>query len=173
MLDRLRTQIARLIHPKGRTGVRAYSSARPSRLTAGWQASSTSEDAELSQGLRMLRDRSRALCRDASYAKRARTIVVNNVVGAGIGMQAKVVSTRGVNFERVNDAIEQAWDDWSRADACHTGGAMHFRDLERAAMAQVFEAGEVFIRMHYRQFGSSRVPLAPWTIGATRGRSRR
>jgi lambda family phage portal protein len=60
----------------------------------------------------------------------------------------------------VNDAIETAWWDWCRADRCHTGGQMHFCDLERQAMGQIFEAGEVFFRLHYRPFGDSDVPLA-------------
>ena len=37
---------------------------------------------------------------------------------------------------------------------------MHFSDMERAAMGQVFEAGEILVRKHYRAFGESRVPLA-------------
>jgi hypothetical protein len=38
-----------------------YESARQSRLTADWYSSNTSEDAELSSSLRMLRQRSRAV----------------------------------------------------------------------------------------------------------------
>jgi lambda family phage portal protein len=52
------------------------------------------------------------------------------------------------------------WEDWTEAETCHTGQGLHFGDLERMAMGEVFEAGEIFIRMHTRKQGRSRVPLA-------------
>lgn len=166
MLDRWRAALAKAIAPK--VGRRSYAAGRNSRLTAGWMASNGSADEELAASLDALRSRSRALVRDAAYAKRARSIVVANVIGSGIGMQACVRSTRGELFARVNDSIEAAWAAWCRADACHTGGTVHFADLERMLMAQVFEAGEVFVRKHYRRFGESKVPLALEVIEAER-----
>jgi capsid protein len=61
-----------------------------------------SADSELVSSLTQLRTRSRALIRDVSYAKRAQVIVVNNVIGTGIGMQAQVMNSRG----EMNDARE-------------------------------------------------------------------
>ena len=61
---------------------------------------------------------------------------------------------------RVNSAIEREFALWSRAESCHTGGALCLSDLERLAVGQVFEAGEIFIRKHRSRFGDSRVPLA-------------
>lgn len=148
-----------MLAPK-RTQVRMYAAARSSRLTAGWGNGNTSANGELTTSLANLRNRSRALVRDAAYAKRAKLIVVNNVVGSGVGMQAEVRTTRGDLAERVNDAIERQWWAWCSSDSCHTGGVLHFCDLERQAMGQVFEAGEVFFRKHYRSFGRSRVPYA-------------
>lgn len=116
----------------------------------------------------MLRARARQMVRDSSYAKRAKVIVTNNVIGSGVGMQAQVMTTRDSLAEAVNNAIETEWSEWAAAENCHTGGAMHFHDLERAAMGQVFEAGEVFIRKHYTTFGRSRVPLALELIEAER-----
>jgi len=139
---------------------RQYANARGSRLTGGWLSSSTSADSELSEGLRTLRDRSRALIRDASYAKRARTVVVNNVIGQGIGLQAQVRTSRDAFNDRVNDDIERVWERWCQADSCHTGGRLHFGDLERALMSEVFTAGDVFVRIHRRPFGNSIIPFA-------------
>jgi lambda family phage portal protein len=150
------------------TGKRMYAAAESSRLTGGWSASNTSADHELSSSLRQLRARSRALCRDVSYAKRARLLVVNNVIGSGIGMQGQVKGTRGELVARVNDDIEARWAEWCVADACHTGGGLQFAEFERNCMAQVFEAGEVFIRKHQRAFGSSKVPYALELIEAER-----
>jgi lambda family phage portal protein len=144
----------------GHSNIRMYAAAKSSRLTGNWGSIITSADAEISASIRSLRSRSRELFRDAAYAKRAKVIVVNNVVGSGIGLQAQVKTTRDELNKRVNDDIEAAWAEWSRAENCHTGGSLHFADIERIAMGEIFEAGEVFIRKHYRSFGSSTVPYA-------------
>jgi lambda family phage portal protein len=145
-----------------------YHAAKGGRLAAGWASSDSTADAELVSSLQRLRGRSRALVRDAAFAKRAKVIVVNNVVGPGIGLQAQVRYPRGKLDGRLNEAIEQAWEAWTRADSCHTGGRLHFADLERLAMGQVFEAGEVFIRKHPVAMGESEVALTLEVIEAER-----
>jgi lambda family phage portal protein len=162
VLEAARRRLAAWIAPKKPTALaaRMYAAAESSRLTAGWLAPTSTADAELATSLGQLRARSRQLVRDASYAKRAKTIVVNNVIGSGVGLQAQVMTTRGALNESVNDAIEAAFAEWSRPEACHTGGALWFSDLERLAMGQVFEAGEILIREHLRGFGDSAVPYA-------------
>lgn len=167
VLDLLRARIAALIAPakapaQGGATVphrRMYHNARVSRATTGWTAAETSADAELESSLTNLRNRSRALVRDAAYAKRAKVIVVNNVIGPGVGMQAQIRRNGGRLASEINNPLEEAWRAWSRADSCHTGGKLHFADLERFAFGQIFEAGEVLIRKHYRRFGESKVPL--------------
>jgi lambda family phage portal protein len=161
VFERLRHRIARFVAPKVQiTAARMYASARGSRVSPAFGVSNSSANSELHGSLERLRNRSRQLVRDAPYAKRAKKIVVDNVIGTGIGMQAEVRATRGELRKTVNDAISTAWWDWCRADRCHTGGRLHFCDLERQVMGQVFEAGEVLIRMHYRAFGDSAVPLS-------------
>lgn len=147
---------------------RMYASAMHSATSTGFGGMTSSADAELRSSLPMLRSRSRQMMRDAAYAKRARKLVCDNVIGSGVGMQAQVMTTRGGLNGPLNEAIEQEWEEWCSADSCHTGGALHFGDLERAAMAQVFEAGEAFIRVHLRAFGRSRVPLALELVEAER-----
>ena len=182
MFENLRKSLARVIAPrrppaarKARVQsarapmqMRIYQAARSSRLTSGWATSTTSADSELSASLTALRNRSRALVRDAAYAKRAKVVVQNNVIGAGIGMQGQVMSSRDTLREDVNTAIEEAWRDWSCSEYCHTGGTLHFCDLERALMGQVFDAGEVFVRKHYRPFGGGEIPFALEMIEAER-----
>ncbi len=146
-----------------------YAAAKTSRLTGDWgQTYNTSADSELRTSLWKLRNRSRQLVRDSAYAKRAKVIIVNNVVGIGIGMQAQVMTARGKMNDRVNSDIESAWENWCLADSCHTGGTLHFNDFERALIGQVFEAGEVFIRKHYQPFGDSKIPFALELIEAER-----
>lgn len=152
-----------------RIGRRMYAAAKSSRLTSDWQGSDTSADAELVSSLRNLRGRSRQLCRDSSYAKRAKRLVVNNVVGpTGIGMQAQIKTNDGKLIKRINDEIEEVWNQWCLADRCHLGGRLHFVSFERALMAEIFEAGEVFVRLHYVSVGKSRIPLTMELIEAER-----
>jgi lambda family phage portal protein len=167
MLMALRTRLSRLIAPKGKAvGRRMFHNARP-RLS-GLTSTNSSADQESVTSLRNLRSYSRQLTRDASFAKRAKVVVVNNVIGSGIGLQSQVKTTRGDAHATVNKAIEEAFEEWCRADSCHTGGGLHFHDFERALMSEVFEAGEVFVRLHYQKFGESQVPLALELVEAER-----
>ena len=146
-----------------------YAAARNTRLTGGFgSGGNTSADAELNLGLTSMRSRARQMVRDSSYAKRAKSVLVGNVIGTGVGLQAQVSTNRAGLNERVNTDIEEAFAAWAAADSCHTGGRMHLHDMERAAFGQVFEAGEVLIRMHYSRFGDSKVPLALELIEAER-----
>lgn len=163
-----RTLIGKDNRAHGKGLQRMYAAARGSRLAATLGSANTSANAELHVSLQKLRAASRQLVRDSAYAKRARKIVVDNIIGTGIGMQAEVRSSRDTLRETVNDAIETAWWSWCDADSCHTGGQMHFCDIERQAISQIFEAGEVFIRLHFSTFGASRIPLALELIEAER-----
>lgn len=147
-------------------GQRLYAGARAGRLM--FSASISSANAELYSSLDSLRSRSRALCRDNVYAKRAKQILVDNVIGKGMGMQAQVTNRRGRLLKGVNDPIEEAWCEWGHPDTCHTGGVLHFSDIERAAMGEVFEAGEVIIRIHRQPFGKGTIPLALELVEAER-----
>lgn len=147
---------------------RMYASAMPSRLNQPFGSTITSADAELTVSLRNLRARSRQLVRDSAFAKNAKRVITNNVIGTGVRLQAAVKNSRGGFNDRVNDAIEAAFEEWSEAGSCHTGGELAFHDIERIAIGQVFEAGEVFIRKHYSQFGDSKIPLALEVIESER-----
>lgn len=163
MFDALRKTLARWIAPvapaKGRTSSRMYAMGRPGRTTSGWGPSLTSEDNELQTSLRTARNRARALIRDAAYAKRAKVIVQNNVIGSGIGFQAKVKTTRDAFHDRVNDEIETVWKRWSKRQFCHKGQALPFSQLERHCIGQVFETGEIFLRKHFSAMPGSPVPF--------------
>lgn len=147
-------------------GQRMFAAARPDRTTSGWRAPTTSADAESVASLTLLRNRSRAMVRDNAHAKRARAVVVNNVIGQGIGLQVAISNNRGRLVEEFNEPIEEAWEEWCRADSCHIGGSLHFSDMERLIMGEVFEAGDVFIRIH--RSGTGKVPLSLEVIEAER-----
>lgn len=145
---------------------RMFAAARNTTLTSGWQSATSSADMESVSSLTTLRNRSRTLVRDNAHAKRAKTIVVNNVIGQGIGMQAALMNNRKRLVDEVNADIERAWREWCQAEQCHIGGRLHFADLERLCMGEVFEAGDVLIRIH--RSGRGKVPLSLEVIEAER-----
>lgn len=172
MLEEIRKRAALwLLAPfikKSRGGrTRMYAAARATRLS-GEPTLNSSADSELVTSLRDLRGRSRQLVRDASFARRAKLLVMNNVIGTGVGMQSQVKGVRGELNKPVNDSIETVFAAWSRADSCHIGGTLALEDFERAACGEWFEAGEAFIRFHFRPVGLSEIPLTLELIEAER-----
>ena len=140
--------------------VRLYSAARINRLNRDWIAYNTSADAEINASLRLLRARSRQVMRDNAHAANAKRIIINNVVGAGIGMQAQVMTGSGKLNERINEKIESAWLDWCQADQCHTAGILPFPDMLQMIVGQVVECGEIIVRKVKQPFGKSKIPFA-------------
>ena len=161
--DRIAGWIGR---PNTADQARMFAAARPGRLTEGWSTMTTSADSESVSSLTALRNRSRALIRDNPHAKRAQTVVVNNVIGLGIGLQSAIQNNRARLVTEANSAVESAWEEWCKADACHIGGELHFADIERLLIAEVFEAGDVIIRIH--RSGRGKVPLSLEIIEAER-----
>lgn len=147
---------------------RAYDGASVNRLTGDWYAPGTSADSELLTTLRLLRNRSRELVRNNPYAKHAVRLIVNNVIGTGMGLQAQVTSANGKLQTRINDSIEQAWADWCAEDTCHTGGTLPFALMERLLTAQLVTAGEAIVRLVRQPFGKGEIPLALEVIEADR-----
>jgi lambda family phage portal protein len=140
---------------------RMYEGAKFSRLTADWVTGNTSADSEVYGSAQKLRDRARQLCRDNDYARQALRAIEGNVVGQGIPFQAQVRMLRGGRLDGgINDQIEQAWRQWTKARHCHTGGKLTFHDIERLVVRACAESGEVFVRLVKQPFGGSSVPLA-------------
>lgn len=147
--------------PTRPTRRRMYEGAKFSRLTSDWVTGNTSADSEIYGSAQKLRDRARQLCRDNDYARQALRAIEGNVVGQGIPFQAQVRMLRGGRLDKaINDQIEQAWKQWTKARHCHTGGKLTFADIERLAIRSVAESGEVFIRLVKQGFGGSAVPMA-------------
>lgn len=146
---------------------RSYAGAAFGRTTADWVTLSTSADAELYTSLRVLRNRTRQLCRDNEHARQALRLIVNNVVGQGVGLQSEVRMRRADRLDdKANDVIEAAWEAWGRARRCHTAGRFSWAELQRIVIRSVAESGEVLIRKVRRAFGDSRVPFALEVIEA-------
>jgi len=150
-----------------RRGQRMYGGAFFDRLTADWIAQSTSQDSEAFTSIRALRNRARQLCRDNDYAKNAKRLIANNVIGRGVKLQPKIKMLRGEKYnDDLNEEIERAWRRWCKAQNCHTAGKLSFKQIERLLLNETVESGEIFVRLVRQKFGTSRVPLALEVIEA-------
>jgi lambda family phage portal protein len=157
----LKPKVAALASSARKTSQRLYAGANVSRLTADWLPSSTSEDSEMVQSLRVLRNRSRQLVRDNEYAKNAVRQVKLNVVGTGVGLQPFVKNARGKLITNLNSEISEVHDAWwNDKRSVHTAGLMNGPDIERFLIGNLVESGEAFVRLVDRPFGDSKIPLA-------------
>ena len=147
---------------------RMYAGAAMNRLNTDWVAMNTSADSEILTSLRLLRARSRELIRDNEYAKAAVRIIKNNVVGSGIGLQAQVKNAGGSLISKINDKIEDGWEEWCDKDTCDPAGKLCFADMERMIIGSMVENGEVLVRKVRQPFGKGRLPYALELIEADR-----
>ncbi|MES2207305.1 MAG: phage portal protein [Pseudomonadota bacterium] len=151
----------RLKAERKQPGYRMFEGAEFGRLFSDWVTSSTSHDSELRSSLRTLRNRSRQLVRDNEFALNAVRLIRNNVVGMGVGFQAKVKMRRGDKPDtNLNKAIQKSFLRWKRKGNCHTAGLLNFNDIERLIIGEVVESGEILVRMIRRPFGKSKIPFA-------------
>lgn len=140
---------------------RSFESAKKGRLTADWlNAGPTTQDTELREDLRTLRDRSRQMVRDNPHALNLRRMIQNNVVGQGIGIQCQVQLKNGKPDQRINDQIEHAWWNWCEADNCHTAGRLNLTEIMRLIIGSIFQDGEILVRKVHQSFGSGQIPFS-------------
>lgn len=158
----------RSLKAKAATAKRMYAGAERNRLNSDWSVLNTSADTEIITSLRVLRARSRQLCRDNEYAKAAIREIVNNVIGTGVGMQSQVKTAGGKLLTSVNDLIEEEFEEYTDKDTIDPAGKLCLADMERLIIASLVENGEVLVRKVRQPFGSGRTPYALELIEADR-----
>ena len=126
---------------------RQFLAAATGRLWADWNATNQSADQEITPALQTLRDRCREQARNNDYARRYLHLLNGNVVGpAGIRMQSKRVDNSG-NLDRDgNQAVEQAFNKWSRRVTAN--GRMSWIDAQRLCLESVARDGEVLVKIN-------------------------
>lgn len=120
----------------------SYDAAALSRRSQHWRTAALSLDAnsEIAQANSILRGIARDLVRNNSYASRAKSIIGNNVVGAGI-------IPRIQSPARIKKIINQHFD----TTAIDADGLHNLYGLQSLAMKAVVESGEVLIRRRPRR----------------------
>ena len=131
--ERARTQLDML---------RKYDGASRGRRAENWLAQGSSADAAAQAGRRILRDRSRDLIRNNSYAAKAVQVIVSNTVGTGIIGQARAQRSR-----RRSQQLTDLFNSWAYdPKQCDFLGRLDFYSLQALAMRTIIESGEVLIR---------------------------
>jgi len=126
---------------------RRFDAAMNNRFTSDWVAPVTSAGAELRQGLRTMRARSRDLAHNDGYMKKFLSMVRSNVIGPrGIRVQARA-KTNGDELDSVlNRQVEDAWQRWCHKDTCTVSGKLSWLDVQNLAATQLARDGECLIR---------------------------
>lgn len=119
--------------------IRKYDGAANSRRTKGWDAKSTSANVEIKNALNNLRDRSRDMVRNNSYAKAAIDVITTNTIGTGIRPAIKSEN------ELIKKQYSQEWNKWADSKLCDFDGIRDFYGIQEIVMRCITESGECLI----------------------------
>ncbi|MFW8636703.1 phage portal protein [Cribrihabitans pelagius] len=131
-----------------------YDAASNGRRVKGWRAPATDADAASRRGRGTMRQRSRDMIRNAPFAKRAQSVITNNVVGSGITpsitgrskKQADLAAAKILPFLQSTDLDKHR--------------ALNLSSMQTVVMNSVFESGEVLAIRHVRTNDGRALPLA-------------
>ena len=123
---------------------RKYEGASSTRRTKGWSTSNASSAAETYRSLDALRNRSRDLIQNNTYAKRGCDAIVNNVVGKGIYPQ--IIDDKSQSRA---EKIGQIFKNWMMSTECDFEITKNFFMLQRLVTRATFESGECLVVRRY------------------------
>lgn len=132
---------------------RLYEGAASGRRTQGWNALSTSQNAENQASLGKLRDRARDLVRNQPFASRGLQVIVSNTIGYGIRAQIKSASGRGL------EPLKQAWKQWAETTQCDYDNRLDYYGIQSLVMRTVAESGECLIVRKRVSSGQQIIPF--------------
>ncbi|PHS21746.1 MAG: phage portal protein [Robiginitomaculum sp.] len=118
------------------TALMNYDAASFGRRLNGWKTPSTDADAASEYGRSRMRNLSRDMIRNAPFARRAQSVVTNNVVGLGItpSLTAKTEKARKAGKPVLDHMLSTGIDAY---------GEQNILGLQTTVMNAVFESGEI------------------------------
>ena len=145
---------------------RKYDGAAFGRRGKEWVgAGAGSANAELYGVAPTLRNRSRDLCRNNSYAKKAINNIANNTVGTGIQPGIKMLNRSQRRGQKEIESLKTLWRGWADSTDCDTEGLKTFWAIQHMVMKAVAESGECFVILRPSANGQN-VPLKLQVIEA-------
>lgn len=121
--------------------VRKFDAASKGRRTSGWYSTNGSANTENRDALHILRDRSREMVRNNSYAGKALNTIGTSVVGDGIRLTPKIIGDG--NLEK----LREIWLDWAESAICDYDNQHDFYGLQKLVMRSVAEGGDCIARV--------------------------
>ena len=142
-----RTSVPMVARRAAAAAVRMFDAGQNDRLTASWPSTPTPADYIVRRNQRALVARSREQAANNDYMRGFLRMVRQNIVGPqGIRLQAQSRGADGALDTAANDAIESAWEEWSRASHCDVSGKRSWRMIQSGAAAAAARDGEFMIR---------------------------
>ena len=154
----------------------AFVGAASSRLLNDWVRQPLSADREIEVDLVRLKGRARDLVRNNPYAKRFVRMCRAHIVGpAGVQMHPCNEFANGRPYDAVNEAIEEAWEDWSKPKHASANGRLSWLGLQRLAVSEWATSGEALFLIRYDrayQYGMALQPIDADRLDVTWNRAR-
>lgn len=122
-----------------------FAGASIDRLSASLNTWSNAVNADLDGSLVILRSRARSLANNTEHGRRFLSLVAANVVGQGPRLQVRARNVDGSLDKGGNDAIEVAWDRWTRR--ADIGGRMGWAHFLRVLVKAVARDGEALVKV--------------------------
>ncbi len=130
---------------------RSYASVASPQFANGWAAGLTDAHSEFRAGISTLRNQTRDLERNNSYAIRFLNEWINNIVGTGFALQSMAVNAAGREDLAARALIEEAWLDWKKPRNATVAGDMCYEEFKALAERACARDGGVLIQK-YRGF---------------------
>lgn len=122
--------------------------ARVDRLAASWTTQPMTADQVIDRNQRILVARSRQQVMDNPYGRGFLRLCRINIIGStGILLQAQVKDRQGNLDNEINDAIETAFWEWSKAKNCDVTGRQSLREIEKSIVNTMARDGEYMVKM--------------------------
>lgn len=153
--------VSGVIRRANMAAVRMFDAARDDRLTQNWPATPLPADDIIRRNQRAIVGRSRHQAANNDYMRGFLRMCRQNIVGAqGVRLQAQSRDPGGALDTLANDAIEAAFEEWSRAENCDVSGKRSWRRIQQAAVLSAARDGEFMLREVWgRDAGSWRYAL--------------
>lgn len=127
---------------------RAFSAAKSTNATYGWDALYSSINTDLSAYLTTLRGRSREKYYNNDIAKRFVQLCTTHLVGeTGISLQVHSQGFTEKQASRHDEAIEAGWNRWAKRGNCDVTGKLSLKALLKVVVECCARDGEVLIRL--------------------------
>lgn len=136
---------------RSRTGARMFAaSQQPDRLAAAWGTTPLTADQVIERNHTALVARSREQAANNDYGRSYLRLCRQNIVGPmGVLLQAQSMDDKGRLDNLANQAIEDGWAEWGKADNCDVTAKRSWRAIQSSCITSAAKDGEFMVRLVY------------------------